>query len=115
MFKCEVVEIYKFPVFQETLVQFKVSKIGSKKLKNHDLVGTLGFHSFIIGQIDNSIKKGDLIRCDGLPYMSKPPLFNKVYTRDSNGTRVKDIRFNRPEGYKPFRLESGYWVLRKVK
>jgi hypothetical protein len=115
MFKCEVVEIYKFPVFQETLVQFKVSKIGSKKLKNHNLVGTLGFHSFIIGQIDSSIKKGDLIRCDGLPYMSRPNNLVRRYKTDSNGAYLHETSSNIPKGYKSFQLESGYWVLRKVK
>jgi hypothetical protein len=115
MFKCQVVKIIKSDWYQRTYVKFKVSGIGNPSTRSHKLTGKDHNNTFTIDQIDNSIKVGDLLRCDGLPYMSKPPLFNTVYTRDSNGTRVKYIRFNRPEGYRPFRLESGYWVLRKVK
>jgi hypothetical protein len=115
MFKCKVVKIIKSNCFKGTYVRFKVSNIGNPSTRNHKITGRDGNNTFTIGQIDNSIKVNDLLRCDGLPYMSKPPLFNKVYTRDSNGTKVKDVRLNIPEGYKPFRLESGYWVLRKTK
>lgn len=113
MFKCKVTKVFKSKYYQETYIKFEVSNVGNSSVKNHSLVGSFGNNCFTIGQVDNSIKKGDLIRCDGLPYISKPPTFNRTYTTDSNGSRVKSISFNIPEGYRPFQLESGYWVLRK--
>jgi len=89
MFKCMIIRVTKFHKLQETIVHFKVSGIGNHNTDNHKLVGVTGNNRFILGQIDTSIKVGDLLRCDGLPYTSKP------------------------EGYSPVQLDSGYWVLRK--
>lgn len=113
MFKCEVTSARYYHKIQETQVIYKVSDKGNSKTVNHKLTGKPGNCSFLIGEIDRSIKKGDLIRCDGLPYMVKPRNALK-YERDSNGNRfLVSIEKNVPVGYKPFQLDSGYWVLRR--
>lgn len=93
MFKCQVINIIKGSYVKETYVKFKVSDVGNFSTNNHSLTGTYDSSTFTIGQIDNSIRVGDLLRCDGLPYMSRPTTSDKRY--------------------KSFQLESGYWVLRK--
>ena len=116
MFKCEVKNVYFYNKFQETEVVFKIGKTGTSKTPNHKLLSEhVGNSFFIIGEIDRSIKKGDLLRCDGLPYMTKPVrTVNTKYTYDSNKIkRVVQYVYDLPEGYKPFQLDSGYWVLRK--
>ena len=82
-------------IYNETEVCVGNTKTLSKKL-THPLDRT---RYFIIGQPDFSIKKGDAIRYDGLPFVSRPRSFKD---RETNST------------YKPFKLDSGYWVLRKV-
>ena len=115
MFKCEVIKVVKEVMYQETYVQFKISTIGNVDKPNHKLTGSVRNDDFIIGQIDNSIKKGDLIRCDGLPYMTKPTYSVRTkIVKDSNGYSKVKIRYNLPKGYKPFQLDSGYWVLRRA-
>ena len=49
------------------------------------------------------MKSGDIVRVDGLPFLSKPSLHT--------------IQRKLPmywENYKPVQLSSGYWVLREV-
>lgn len=102
MFKCEVTKVVVDSFLQETHVGFRVSTKGSSSSPNHSLVGTRKNNFFLIGEIDKSIKVGDLIRCDGLPFMAKPtpfPRTKKIYQTSST--------------YLPFQLDSGYWVLRK--
>ena len=102
MFKCEVIGVRYYLNIKETQVIYRVSDKGNSRTSNHKLTGKPGNCSFIIGEIDRSIKKGDLIRCDGLPFMAKPtpfPRTKKIYQTSST--------------YLPFQLDSGYWVLRK--
>lgn len=139
MFKCEVTFVLKDRQNQETYVEYKVSTKGNSKTPNHSLVGSKYNERFFIGQVDNSIKKGDLLRCDGLPFTVRPVnkrnRIVKIGEKVSKGTIVttptgrkfKNIedyvmedcgfKFRILEeiipGYKPFQLDSGYWVLRK--
>ena len=115
MFKCMIIRVTKFHKLQETIVHFKVSGIGNHNTDNHKLVGVTGNNRFILGQIDTSIKVGDLLRCDGLPYTSKPVrTINTKYNKDSSGKLVlTKYVYGIPEGYSPVQLDSGYWVLRK--
>ena len=116
MFKCEVKRIRYSLNLQETAVAFRISNIGNPKTPNHRLLNTHPDNShFIVGEIDRSIKVGDLLRCDGLPFTSKPVrTINSKYTYDSNKIkRVVQYVYDLPEGYRPFQLDSGYWVLRR--
>ena len=117
MFKCEVTRVSTSRNYQETLVYFKISNKGSSKIPNHKILEKSYHNRFIIGQIDRSIKIGDLIRCDGLPFMAKPVNSRKCvyWTRDektSNNQKNYGYITLIP-GYSPFQLNSGYWVLRK--
>lgn len=112
MFKCEVVDIRHFNAIQETQVVYRVGDKGSNKTINHPITGKTGNRSFIIGETDKSIKTGDLLRCDGLPFMTKPKS-RIINVKDSNG-RVMYVKSKElPHGYKPFQLDSGFWVLRR--
>ena len=117
MFKCQVESVRHYNSIQETMVRFKVSDIGNSKKPNHKLTGTVDNIHFTIGEIDHSIKEGDLLRCDGLPYMSRPS--NKkvsvVWTQDEPYSKITihKVLKDRVPGYSPFQLDSGYWVLRK--
>lgn len=119
MLKCEVTKVVTDSFLQETHVQFRVSTKGSSSSLNHKLVGTRRNNYFIIGEADKSIKIGDLLRCDGLPFMAKPVNSRKCvyWTRDektSNNQKNYGYITLIP-GYSPFQLDSGYWVLRKKK
>lgn len=115
MFKCEVVDIRHFNAIQETQVVYRVGDKGSNKTINHPITGKTGNNYFSIGEVDKSIKTGDLIRCDGLPFMAKPAYSARTkIVKDSNNCEHKvTIKYNLPSGYAPFQLDSGYWVLRR--
>ena len=115
MFKCEVIGVRYYLNIKETQVIYRVSDKGNNKTYNHQLTGKVGNRSFIIGEVDKSIKTGDLIRCDGLPFMAKPAYSARTkIVKDSNNCKQKvTIKYNLPSGYSPFKLDSGYWVLRK--
>lgn len=117
MFKCEVTCVRYAHSIQETQAIYRVSDKGNSKTNNHQLTGKVGNRSFTIGQIDKSIKIGDLLRCDGLPFLSKPLNRKKIiyWTKDKPYSQPikNEIYEDAISGYSPFQLDSGYWVLRK--
>lgn len=52
---------------------------------------------------DLDIEEGDIVRCDGIPFQAKPRTYYKVDT-----VKIKI------HSHKPFQLNNGYWVLRRV-
>lgn len=78
------------------------SEFGSSKTKDHPYWTNIKHISK-----NNGLVKGDIVRCDGFPFMARPP---------TNFTKVKGKLCNTPWAYthKPFRLQSGLWVLREI-
>lgn len=76
------------------------SEFGSDKIRNHPLFTPL--HPIPV----NDIEMGDIVRCDGLPFMSRPETIYKIplYKRHSSTKKL----------YEPCQLTNGMWVLRKV-
>lgn len=82
-----------------TVVQAYVhvdSKFGSGKNTTHPFHKRYSIKA--VCKLTDGIKEGDIIRCDGIPYQSRPR-----YLLDREGFRL----------YSPFKLGSGLWVLRK--
>lgn len=69
-------------------ISFEKSHIGSDYSTNHPLIKLYNSSVCFKG-----IEVGDLLRCDGLPNVGRP-------------IKIK--------GYKPFQLESKFWVLRAI-
>ena len=117
MYKCEVQDIRYLFNIKETSVRFKQSDIKGKTYRLtriHPLTATYLNRSFTLSEIDKSIEKGDLLRCDGLPFSSKPSMTGYISKRVGS-ERIREKVLKYPAGYRPVKLDSGYWVIRKVK
>lgn len=95
-----------------TLIQLKRSHIGEDKPIKHPLTGC--HRSTYSSRVLAGIKIGDVLRCDGLPFMSRP---TPIIKTNENGR--KPLIYSRTNGkfihhytHNPYKLESGYWVLR---
>jgi hypothetical protein len=73
------------------------SQFGSDKRRNHPLFTPL--HPIPV----SDIQEGDIVRCDGLPFLAKPAI---IYSTQF---------FHKKKLYEPCQLTNLMWVLRKVK
>ena len=109
MKKMEVKGIY--PDIHLTGILSKESVIGKDRPKVHPL-SRQGI--WIPTKDIKGIKVGDVLRCDGLPFMSRPASIIKT-NEDGRVPIIFSItkgRLIHHYTHKPYKLESGYWVLR---
>ena len=100
------------------------SKRGLVKPRNHPLHS----NSKVLTEL-LSVRVGDILRCDGLPFMSRPrPIYTlKRVPMDVYGLPIKKVigarigdevslysSFNKVKTYEPVKVHESYWVLRKV-
>lgn len=77
------------------------SEIGNNKIKAHPYQRVL-----IRAYESHHIQNGDILRCDGLPFQSRPAPLYKQSTNSFERDRVKT--------HHPVKLPTDLWVLRPV-
>jgi hypothetical protein len=109
--KIIVKEVYVNPIFTHvTLVE---SSIGNSLPRSHPL---LKYPTFFRSEAVKGIRVDDLLRCDGLPFLSRPKPLNVRIIPIKERRKGKGDRFDTWVNYThyPHRLHSGLWVLRDV-
>lgn len=103
------IEVSSFSIgINQVFVSYKRSNITMKK-RLHPLQSNIKVFN-PISEVDG-IRIGDIVRNDTLPFMKRP---KPICKKDKSGQIVFDKNKKIIKLYKPFRLKSGYWVLRKV-
>ncbi len=104
----------KVTIFTEHFWYYKVkdSKIGRSKNRLHP---SLNKDLFYTGD-NHHLKVGDILRCDGLPFMSRPrPIKTIDYNMNTDRLSIHRKRSLRENiTHKPVQLPSGFWVLRPI-
>ena len=96
-----------------TRISFKESVIGKENPNAHPL--RVYKEWFVRSSVDG-IRIGDIVRCDGLPFQSRPaPIVKLTETGRTPLIYSKTKgRFVHHYTHRPFRLKLGLWVLRPV-
>lgn len=95
---------------QESLYTVINSDIGPLKPKNHP------YNFSYISAHKHGLKVGDILRCDGFPFMSRPkPIYKQELVTSGTGVLSRRVQYWKSTiSHKPVQLPTSLWVLRPI-